>query len=66
MRLIMNTGHRFEIYGRVVNAGDEFEVPDNEALLWMKLGRARKYGPGRPPKSESAGRYNRADMRAED
>ena len=61
MRLIMNPGHAHIVFGKVVRAGDDFEVPDNEAEIWIKLGRARKRGPGRPPN-----RYSRADMRAEE
>lgn len=61
MRLIMNAGHEFEVYGKVMRAGDEFEVPDNEAAVWLKLGRAR-----RAEQERKRGRYARADMRAED
>lgn len=73
MRLIMNEGHEYVIYGKTIRAGEEFDVPENEAKIWQQLGRARKKdelpkrGPGRPRKQEeSQPRYDRRDMRAED
>lgn len=72
MRLVMKPGQEYMVYGKKVRAGEEFDVPENEAEVWQKLGRAMKAGeepprrgPGRPPKNE-LGRYQRADMRAED
>lgn len=55
------------VYGRALKAGDEFEVPDNEARTWILMGKAHpKRGVGRPRKDEAAsGFYNRADLRAE-
>lgn len=54
------------VYGRAMRPGDEFEVPDGEGRVWILTGNAaQKRGPGRPRKEE-AGRYSRADMRAQD
>lgn len=61
MRLIMNAGHAYEIYGKAVRAGDEFEVPDHEGETWIKMGRARL-----KTEHQEKRRYNRRDMRAED
>jgi hypothetical protein len=61
MRLIMNSGQIHTVYGKVVCGDEEFEVPDNEGVTWIKLGRAHKASaPSRK------GRYSRSDMRAED
>jgi hypothetical protein len=49
MRLVMNPGHEYVVFGRRVRAGDEFEIPDTEARLWKLLGRARDA----PPKAKS-------------
>lgn len=62
MRLMMNAGQVHTIYGKVVRGGDEFEVPDNEGHVWIKLGRAREL----QHEPRRKGRYNRSDMRAED
>jgi hypothetical protein len=60
MRLIMKDGQETRVvFGKVVRAGEEFDVPDNEAVTWIKLGFARQ-APAR------RGRYSRSDMRAED
>jgi hypothetical protein len=77
MRLVM-TAQRHSVYGRVVRAGEEFDVPDNEAVTWLKLGYARKAHPVRAtteaPRAVQAstaeepkrrGRYSRSDMRVE-
>lgn len=45
MRLIMNPGHEYVIYGKKVRAGDEFDVPENEAQTWLKLSRASRASP---------------------
>jgi len=50
------------IYGKIVKAGEEFEVPDTEANAWIILGMAAKA----EDLPRRRGRYNRADMRAED
>ena len=62
MRLIMKPGQVHNVFGKVVRGGEEFEVPDNEGVTWIKLGIARE------PSLEKrrSGRYNRSDMRAED
>jgi hypothetical protein len=62
MRLIMNQGQKHTIYGKVVCGGEEFEVPDNEAVVWVKIGRAKEVRGERLRKN----RYSRSDMRAED
>jgi hypothetical protein len=49
MRLKMNPGHEHEVYGRLVRAGTEFEVPENEARLWKTSGRASDA----PPRTKS-------------
>jgi hypothetical protein len=64
MRLIMNKGQRHTIYGKVVNAGDEFEVPEVEAKAWVLLGMAKEKEIVEDPKPRR-GRYNRSDLRAE-
>ena len=45
MRLIMNQGHEYNVFGRLVRAGEEFETPDNEAVVWIQFGRAHKAPP---------------------
>lgn len=75
MRLIMQQKAR-EVYNRTVKVGEEFEVPDNEGVTWLKLGyatRALSAPQARQPKvlaqapdAPRRGRYNRSDMRAED
>ena len=62
MRLVMNPGQKHTVYGKVVDAGEEFEVPDNEGVTWLKTGRAKEIKGERLRKS----RYSRSDMRAED
>ena len=62
MRLVMNPGQRHTVYGKVVSGGEEFEVPDNEGVTWLKMGRAKEIKGERLRKS----RYSRSDMRAED
>jgi len=77
VRLIMNEGHRHVVFGKMINAGEEFYAPESEALTWIKMGRARqastkvetveeKEDP--PQKTEGARRkrYSRSDLRAED
>lgn len=49
MRLVMNPGHQYTVFGRRVRAGEEFDVPDNEARLWKLLGRAHEA----PPKAKN-------------
>jgi len=77
MRLIMKDGQSHQVFGKTVNGGDEFEVPDNEGVTWIKMGRARM-AKGRvvteamqpvtqvEMKPVRSKRYNRSDMRAED
>jgi hypothetical protein len=60
--LIMNPGQKYLVYGKQVRSGEEFEVPDDEGLTWIKTGRAKEVKGERPRK----GRYSRSDMRAED
>jgi hypothetical protein len=62
MRLVMNRGQRHPVYGKVVREGEEFDVPDDEGLTWIKTGRAKEVKGERLRK----GRYSRSDMRAED
>jgi hypothetical protein len=62
MRLIMNQDQKHTIYGKVVRGGEEFEVPDNEGIIWIKLGKAKEIKGERLRRSK----YSRADMRAED
>jgi hypothetical protein len=38
MKLVVNPGKQFTVYGRDLHGGDEFEVPDNEGETWKKLG----------------------------
>ena len=59
MRLIMNETHA--VYGKIVQAGEEFEVPDNEGRTWITIGWAHE-----APARRRGGRYHRTDMRAED
>lgn len=80
MRLVMNEGHEHAVYGKIMRAGEEFEVPDNEASTWMTIGWARRARPAtiitKAPSSEDlpdeqeqqkhSKRYNRRDMRAEE
>ena len=61
-RLVVNPGHQFVIYGRQMQAGDEFECPEHEAHVWRLKGWARDAAPPQPRR----GRYARADMRADD
>lgn len=58
-RLVINRGHRFVIHGRQMEAGDEFECTEREAVLWRKKGWASD-----APQLRNRGRYARADMRA--
>jgi len=44
MRLVMNPGNNYMIYGKMIRAGDEFEVPANEGETWVRLGRASPKG----------------------
>jgi hypothetical protein len=62
MRLIMNVGQKHTVYGKVVRGGEEFEVPDNEGVTWLKMGHAKEIKGERLRKT----RYSRSDMRAED
>ena len=64
MRLIMNSGHSYEIFGRMITAGDEFEVPDKEGETWVRLGRARLKT--KTPVDIEKRHYRRRDMRAEE
>jgi hypothetical protein len=76
MRLVML--QEKDVYGKRVKVGEEFEVPDNEAVTWIKIGFARAANaPSRgrqptvlvqdPPLStRGGGRYRRSDMRSED
>jgi hypothetical protein len=52
MRLIMNPGFEFVVYGKRVRGGDEFECPEHEARIWKLLKRARDAPP--PVKSMNA------------
>lgn len=61
-RLVINSGHRFEIYGRAMKAGDEFECSESEAVLWRIKGWASDV----PQPRMNRGRYARADLRADD
>ncbi len=79
MKLIMNQEHSHPVYGKAMRAGETFDVPDNEAVVWIKSGRAR-VAPTRSlmtkdeetlsepaeEKEKKSGRYNRRDMRAEE
>lgn len=78
MKLIMNQGHSHPVFGKTVHAGETFETPENEAMVWIKSGRAR-VAPTRTlmtkdevvlepteEKEKKSGRYNRRDMRAEE
>ena len=77
MRLVITRGHH-TVYGKVLAAGDTFDVPDNEARTWKMLGWAHedtepeRRGPGRPKRQAAvvqeadAPTYHRRDMRAED
>ncbi len=40
MRLIMKPGQDHPVFGKMVRAGEEFEVPDLEAPVWIHSGRA--------------------------
>ena len=60
MRLVMLQDHL--VYNKPVQAGEEFEVPDNEGENWVKRGWARASS---PEDQKRRGRYNRRDMRAE-
>lgn len=65
-RLVVSSGHRFEIYGRAMKAGDEFECTEREAAVWRIKGWASD-APTQPPQPRThRGRYSRADMRAVD
>jgi hypothetical protein len=76
MRLIML--QEKDVYGKRVKVGEEFEVPDNEAVTWIKVGFAKpanEQARGRQPKvvvqdppmsTRGGGRYRRSDMRSED
>jgi hypothetical protein len=80
MKLIVNPGKQFTVYGRDLHGGDEFEVPDKEGETWKKLGWAsaapsRQHELTRDLKAEDSPRrgpgrprkeYSRRDMRAED
>lgn len=50
------------VYGKLIRVGEEFEVPDGEGELWLKLKIAKQVIPSAPRR----GRYHRTDMRAED
>jgi hypothetical protein len=70
MRLVMLKS-RQTVYGKKVNAGEEFEVPDAEGKTWCLLGLARvadnKTSFAEEPAAEPRarrGRYSRSDMRA--
>jgi hypothetical protein len=81
MKLVVNPGKEFTIYGRALRGGDEFEVPDKEGETWKKLGWASP-APSRqreltrdlkasedgdsPPQRQRSPRYSRRDIRAED
>jgi len=65
MRLIMGKEERF-VYNKVIRPGEEFEVPDGEGKLWLKLGIATEVPIRRFSTRTMKGRYNRSDMRAED
>ena len=60
-KLIINPGHKFQIHGREMKAGDEFECTEKEAVIWRGKGWARD-----AHVRGARGRYARADMRAED
>jgi hypothetical protein len=61
MRLVMKLPQHI-VYGKVVRAGEEFEVPDNEGRTWLLLNLASEV----PAAPRRRGRYSRGDMRAED
>lgn len=54
MELTVNSAR---VYGKVLNRGDVFEVPDKEARLWGALARAK-------PAREEAGKYQTANLSA--
>jgi hypothetical protein len=58
MKLVVNPGKEFTIYGRALRGGDEFEVPDKEGETWKKLGWASP--------APSRQRELTRDMKAED
>lgn len=81
MRLIMNAGHEHVVYSKLVRAGEEFETPDSEAVVWIHSGRAHEAphrnstiatrslqaAHERPPEEQKqTKRYTRRDMRAEE
>lgn len=63
-RLVILPGHSFVIHGRRMNAGDEFECSEREAIIW----RAKLWAAdvADVPAPQPRNRYKRADMRAED
>lgn len=75
MRLTMTRDHR--AFGRAVRRGEEIDVDEKEARVWIKAGWAResrephepeqeRRGPGRPRKQivqEETPSYDRRDMR---
>ena len=77
MRMVL-TVQSARVYGKVINRGDEFDVPDKEARLWAALARAKaaKPAPYQTATTVAADeaevdrrqrrRYNRRDMRAEE
>jgi len=62
MRLVMNQGNEHAVYNKMVRAGEEFEVPDSEGEIWVKIGRAHV---AEPEEQKRRGRYARRDMRVE-
>lgn len=79
IRMVL-TVQQARVYGKVLNRGDEFEVPEKEARLWGALARAKRVERVQPTYATAAvqpeeadnraqrrnNRYNRRDMRAED
>ena len=63
-KMVMNPGHEYIVYGKMVRAGEEFEVPDAEVNLWEMFKRAARVSEEEEAKPKK--RYNRRDMRAED
>lgn len=62
-------GQTATVYGRELKDGDEFEVPEKEALVWKLLGKAVEVTvelPQPEPEVMPKRKYNRRDLQAEE